>query len=118
MIVRIDHQYIALDSKADSVSSAVARHEVTLFQIRQFLPRDQQTNRPALPWNPLYESISFQRDYHLVHRWRRHFEIALHVGFGWSEAVYLRVVEDERQVLPLFAGIRLPDNSCRLYATA
>jgi len=78
-----------------------------LLQIGQFLAWDQQTNGTALPRNPLDETIRFQRQHHLVHGWWRNVEILFHVGLRGSHSVYLRVVEDERQVLSLLRGIAL-----------
>src|ERR1019366_9513611 len=39
--------------------------------------------------------------------WPVFLEVPLHIGLGRGDAVDLRVIEDERQVLPLFRGIRL-----------
>src|SRR5205085_2306403 len=43
----------------------------------------------------------FQRDHHLVHRWRADAEMALQVGFGRRTTVHARVGVDEGQVLTL-----------------
>ena len=40
-----------------------------------------------------------------MHRWRRHPEIALHVSFRRREAVDLRVVVDEGEVLALLRRV-------------
>jgi transposase len=47
------------------------------------------------------ESCLFEREHHLVNRWRADAKISLHVGFGWRSAVQARVKVDKRQILAL-----------------
>ena len=65
-----------------------------------------------MTWNALDKTACLQPEHHLVHRWGRNLEVSLHIGLGRGDAVDLRVVEDERQVLPLFRGIRLARHCC------
>jgi len=73
-----------------------------LLQHRQILMSNQQPDGAALSWDPLNEAFCFEHQHHLVHRGRRDPEVLLHIGLRRRTSIYLRVVVDERQVLPCF----------------
>ena len=50
------------------------------------------------------ESVSFERNDHLVDRRRADMEVALHVGFGGWASEHARVGIDESQIVPLLFG--------------
>ena len=50
------------------------------------------------------EALSFEGDDHLMDRWRRDLEVALHVGFGGGSSVDPGVGIDEGEILALFFG--------------
>jgi hypothetical protein len=54
------------------------------------------------------QSISFERDDHLVDRRRGDAEVALHVCFGRRAVEHVRVSVDEGQILTLLVGEALP----------
>src|SRR5262249_10768212 len=74
---------------------------VSLLQHGKILESNKQPDRASLAWNPFNEAFCFERHYHLVHRGRRDSEIIFHIGLRWRTFVDLRIVVDERQVLPL-----------------
>jgi hypothetical protein len=55
-------------------------------------------------WLTANESISLERDDHLVDRGRADLKVALHVGLGGWAPEYVRVGLDEIQILALLFG--------------
>jgi hypothetical protein len=59
------------------------------------------------PWSSRLssdEALSFEGEYHLMDRWRRDLEVALHVGFGGGASVDTGIGIDEGEILALFFG--------------
>jgi hypothetical protein len=73
-----------------------------LLQVRKILACEEEPEGSSLPGNPLNEAVGFQVEDHLVHRWRAHAKVSLHVGLGRRTAVDPAVVMNEREILPLF----------------
>jgi hypothetical protein len=73
-----------------------------LLEIRKILAREQKPDGSSLPGSPLYETVGFKCEDHLVHGRRAHPKIALHVGLGGGLAFDLAVVVNEREILTLF----------------
>ena len=65
---------------------------------------DQQLDASGDAGFPFDEAEAFERDDHLVDRWGRNAEVALHVGFGRWALVDAAVGIDEGQVLTLCRG--------------
>jgi hypothetical protein len=65
----------------------------------------QKPNRACLSGLPLDEPALLQREEHSMNRGRRDLEIVAEVRFRWCPTVDLRVVVDEREILPLLGGI-------------
>ena len=47
------------------------------------------------------QSETFQGQHHLMHRWRAHLEVALHIGLRWRTTIQPRVGVDEGKILAL-----------------
>jgi hypothetical protein len=76
-------------------------HPVCGQTLRQLFGINQHFDAARCPWLPSDEARPFQRQHHLVNRWRADAKIFLHVGFGWRAAVEARVEVDIGQVLAL-----------------
>ena len=57
-----------------------------------------------LSWLSSDEALSFEGEDHLMDRWRRDLEVALHVGFGGWSPVDAGVGINEGEILALFFG--------------
>ena len=80
--------------------------EVELLKRPQLPQRPQNLNNTPSTRHPANQPFFFQRKHHLVHSGWRNPEIALYISFGRSPAVYLGVVINKGQILPLFFSVK------------
>jgi hypothetical protein len=62
---------------------------------------------------PADQSVSFERDDHLMDRGRADTEVPLHIGFGGGALEHVGIDIDEGQVLALLIGEALPSGVLR-----
>ena len=68
------------------------------------LRRDEEFDASGHAGLTANEAISFERDDHLMDRWRTDAKMALEVGLGGRAPEHLRIGVDEGQVVALLFG--------------
>jgi len=84
-----------------SAPSARLHRFIRLYQLRQVFRLDEESYGSSPSWRPLDQGIAFKGLDHLVDGGRGNLEVTLEIRFRGSQAMHLRVVVYERQVLPL-----------------